>query len=62
MAASGASLHYTATATNVRAPGAAISAGDIVLLLDMTMPEMNGDETLRDLRRVRDDVWVIPTS
>jgi two-component system, cell cycle sensor histidine kinase and response regulator CckA len=38
-------------------------AGDVVVvLLDMTMPEMNGEETLRELRRVRDDVPVILTS
>jgi CheY-like chemotaxis protein len=34
----------------------------VVVLLDMTMPEMNGVETLRELRRVRDDIPVILTS
>jgi CheY-like chemotaxis protein len=34
----------------------------VVVLLDMTMPEMNGEETFRELRRVRDDVPVILTS
>jgi len=33
-----------------------------VVLLDMTMPEMNGEETFREIRRVRDDVPVILTS
>ncbi|HVU49102.1 MAG TPA: response regulator [Polyangia bacterium] len=33
-----------------------------VVLLDMTMPEMSGEETFRELRRVRDDVAVILTS
>jgi two-component system cell cycle sensor histidine kinase/response regulator CckA len=34
----------------------------VVVLLDMTMPEMNGEETFREIRRVRDDVAVILTS
>jgi PAS domain S-box-containing protein len=34
----------------------------VVVLLDMTMPEMNGQETFREIRRVRDDVPVILTS
>jgi CheY-like chemotaxis protein len=33
-----------------------------VVLLDMTMPEMGGEETFREIRRVRDDVPVILTS
>jgi signal transduction histidine kinase/CheY-like chemotaxis protein len=33
-----------------------------VVLLDMTMPEMNGEETFRGLRGVREDVAVILTS
>jgi PAS domain S-box-containing protein len=33
-----------------------------VVLLDMTMPEMGGEETFRELRRVREDVPVILTS
>jgi PAS domain S-box-containing protein len=33
-----------------------------VVLLDMTMPEMNGEETFREIRRVRTDVPVILTS
>ena len=33
-----------------------------VVLLDMTMPEMGGEETFRELRRVREDVAVILTS
>jgi signal transduction histidine kinase/CheY-like chemotaxis protein len=33
-----------------------------VVLLDMTMPEMDGEETFRELRRVRDGVPVILTS
>jgi CheY-like chemotaxis protein len=38
-------------------------AADItVVLLDMTMPEMSGEETFRELRRVRDDIPVILTS
>jgi PAS domain S-box-containing protein len=32
------------------------------VLLDMTMPEMNGEETFRELRRIRGDVPVILTS
>ncbi|HEY7373824.1 MAG TPA: response regulator [Polyangia bacterium] len=41
----------------------AARAGDVVLvLLDMTMPEMNGEETFREIQRVRDDVPVILTS
>ncbi len=31
----------------------------IVVLLDMTMPEMNGAEALRELRRIRPDIRVI---
>jgi DNA-binding NtrC family response regulator len=34
----------------------------VVVLLDMTMPDMNGEETLREMRRVRVDVPVILTS
>jgi PAS domain S-box-containing protein len=38
-------------------------ASEIVLVIvDMTMPKMNGEETFRALRRVRDDVSVILTS
>jgi DNA-binding NtrC family response regulator len=38
-------------------------AADItVVLLDMTMPEMSGEETFRELRRVRNDIPVILTS
>ena len=38
-------------------------AGEItVVLLDMTMPEMSGEETFRAIRRVREDVPVILTS
>ena len=38
-------------------------ATDIVaVLLDMTMPEMGGEETFRELRRLRDDVPVILSS
>jgi PAS domain S-box-containing protein len=38
-------------------------ASEIVLvLLDMTMPEMNGEETFRELRRLRPDVPVILAS
>jgi len=33
-----------------------------VVLLDMTMPEMSGEETFRELRRVREDAAVILTS
>jgi PAS domain S-box-containing protein len=33
-----------------------------IVLLDMTMPEMGGEETFRELRRLRDDVAVILTS
>jgi PAS domain S-box-containing protein len=33
-----------------------------VVLLDMTMPEMGGEETFRELRRIREDVAVILTS
>jgi CheY-like chemotaxis protein len=33
-----------------------------VVLLDMTMPEMGGEETFRELRRAREDVAVILTS
>jgi CheY-like chemotaxis protein len=33
-----------------------------LVLLDMTMPEMGGEETFRELRRVREDVAVILTS
>ena len=41
----------------------AARASEIVLvLLDMTMPEMGGEETFREIRRVRDDVPVILTS
>ena len=41
----------------------AARARDVVfVLLDMTMPEMNGEETFREIRRVRDDVPVILTS
>jgi two-component system cell cycle sensor histidine kinase/response regulator CckA len=41
----------------------ATRATDIVLvLLDMTMPKMNGEETFRVIRRVRADVPVILTS
>jgi two-component system cell cycle sensor histidine kinase/response regulator CckA len=34
----------------------------VVVILDMTMPEMNGEETFREIRRVRSDVPVILTS
>jgi two-component system cell cycle sensor histidine kinase/response regulator CckA len=34
----------------------------VLILLDMTMPEMNGEETFREVRRVRSDVPVILTS
>ena len=34
----------------------------VVVILDMTMPEMNGEETFREIRRVRADVPVILTS
>jgi two-component system cell cycle sensor histidine kinase/response regulator CckA len=34
----------------------------VVVILDMTMPEMNGEETFREIRRVRTDVPVILTS
>jgi two-component system cell cycle sensor histidine kinase/response regulator CckA len=38
-------------------------AAEVVLIvLDMTMPEMNGEETFREIRRVRSDVPVILTS
>jgi CheY-like chemotaxis protein len=33
-----------------------------VVLLDMTMPDMNGEETFREIQRERDDVPVILTS
>lgn len=33
-----------------------------LVLLDMTMPEMNGEETVRELRRIRPDVKVVLTS
>jgi len=33
-----------------------------LVLLDMTMPEMGGEETFREIRRVRDDVPVILSS
>ena len=33
-----------------------------VVLLDMTMPVMNGEETLRELRRIRSDVKAILSS
>jgi CheY-like chemotaxis protein len=34
----------------------------VVVILDMTMPEMNGEETFREIRRVRGDVPVILSS
>jgi two-component system cell cycle sensor histidine kinase/response regulator CckA len=34
----------------------------VVVLLDMTMPEMNGEETFREIRRIRPDVPVILSS
>ncbi len=34
----------------------------VVVLLDMTMPEMNGEETFREIRRIRADVPVILSS
>jgi len=34
----------------------------VVVLLDMTMPEMNGEETFRELRRMRPEVPVILSS
>jgi two-component system cell cycle sensor histidine kinase/response regulator CckA len=34
----------------------------VLIILDMTMPEMNGEETFREIRRVRLDVPVILTS
>ena len=38
-------------------------AADVaVVILDMTMPEMNGEETFREIRRVRADVPVILSS
>ena len=38
-------------------------AADVrVVLLDMTMPEMNGEETFREIRRIRGDVPVILSS
>ncbi|HSZ81361.1 MAG TPA: response regulator [Polyangia bacterium] len=47
----------------VGAAAFAARASEIVLvLLDMTMPEMGGEETFREIRRVRDDVPVILTS
>ena len=33
-----------------------------LVVLDMTMPEMNGEETLRALRRIRPDVVVLLSS
>jgi CheY-like chemotaxis protein len=33
-----------------------------VVILDMTMPEMGGEETFRELRRFRQDVTVLLTS
>jgi len=32
------------------------------VVLDLTMPEMNGEETLRELRQIRDDVRVVISS
>ncbi|HTA20666.1 MAG TPA: response regulator, partial [Polyangia bacterium] len=47
----------------VGAAAFAARASEIVLvLLDMTMPEMGGEETFREIRHVRDDVPVILTS
>jgi two-component system cell cycle sensor histidine kinase/response regulator CckA len=47
----------------VGAAAFAARAAEIVLvLLDMTMPEMGGEETFREIRHVRDDVPVILTS
>lgn len=38
-------------------------AGEIdCVILDLTMPEMGGDEVFRELRRVRSDVCVILSS
>ncbi|HEX3853266.1 MAG TPA: response regulator [Polyangiaceae bacterium] len=34
----------------------------VLIILDMTMPEMNGEETFREIRHVRSDVPVILTS
>ena len=34
----------------------------VVVILDMTMPEMNGEETFREIRRIRADVPVILSS
>jgi len=34
----------------------------VLVLLDMTMPEMNGEETFREIRRIRADVPVILSS
>jgi len=34
----------------------------VIVLLDMTMPEMNGEETFREIRRLRADVPVILSS
>ena len=34
----------------------------VVIILDMTMPEMNGEETFREIRRIRADVPVILSS
>jgi CheY-like chemotaxis protein len=38
------------------------AADVVVVLLDMTMPEMGGEETFRELRRIREDVPVILSS
>ncbi|MCK5117095.1 MAG: PAS domain S-box protein [Candidatus Aegiribacteria sp.] len=39
------------------------NAGDIVLvILDLTMPHLSGDEVYREIRRIRDDVPVIISS
>lgn len=38
-------------------------AGDIdCVVLDLTMPEMDGEETYREIRRIRDDVCVVISS
>jgi CheY-like chemotaxis protein len=41
---------------------AANAASVVLVLLDMTMPKMNGEETFRAIRNVRSDVPVILTS
>ena len=38
------------------------AADVVVVIVDMTMPEMNGEETFREIRRIRGDVPVILSS